>query len=195
MNRPGIMLTTLCSCLIFTTACSVVGPVGEPSNALAQGSVSADEINWPEKYQPEDATFYVHNEIDINAAPEVVWNVIVQAEAWPDWYEGASNVNIITPDSEQLNAHAQFEWKTMGLNFTSVIKEWEPPYRLAWESRKSTIVGYHAWLIVPTENGSRLITDEAQFGFLANMQKIFMPNKLRRLHDIWLSEIKRKAET
>jgi hypothetical protein len=82
----------------------------------------------------------------------------------------------------------------MGLNFDSEVREWEPPTRFAWESRKRVIQGYHAWLIVPTEAGSRVITEESFNGFLAYMQRAFIPNKLHRLHQTFLEELKIKAE-
>jgi hypothetical protein len=47
---------------------------------------------------------------------------------------------------------------------------------------------------VPTANGCRLITPEAQNGFLTFMQKVFQPNKLLKLHDTWLKLIKARAE-
>jgi hypothetical protein len=49
-------------------------------------------------------------------------------------------------------------------------------------------------LIIPNENGCLLITDEVQKGTLAKLQKIFLPNKLRKLHDVWLGEFKAKSE-
>lgn len=82
----------------------------------------------------------------------------------------------------------------MGQNFQTRVTEFEPPFRMGWESRKSTIKAYHAWLIVPTENGARVVTEESQYGFLAIMQKIFQPNKLKNLHDVWLAELKTRAE-
>jgi hypothetical protein len=68
------------------------------------------------------------------------------------------------------------------------------PFRLSWESRKSTIKGYHAWLIIPSGTGCRLVTEESQHGFLTLMQKIFQPDKLHRLHGVWISQIKKKSE-
>ncbi|MDJ0701459.1 MAG: hypothetical protein QNJ07_16540 [Woeseiaceae bacterium] len=65
---------------------------------------------------------------------------------------------------------------------------------MGWESKKSTIRAYHAWLIVPTDTGSTVIIDEAQHGFLTTMQRVFQPNKLHRLHDVWLAELKARAE-
>ena len=82
----------------------------------------------------------------------------------------------------------------MGLNFKSTIKEYEPPHRLSWESTHKRIRGYHAWLIIPTESGSKLVTSEAQHGFMTLPQKVFVPKKLSGLHDEWLAEIKVKSE-
>ncbi|OEK00192.1 hypothetical protein BFP97_01100 [Roseivirga sp. 4D4] len=155
---------------------------------------NSEKINWPEAYGPDKAQFFVHNEIDIKASPATVWDILIMAESWPDWYEGAKDVQITNSDAQALKDNSIFEWKTMGQDFTSYVTEFDEPYRLSWESKKSSIQGYHAWLIVPTKDGCKLITSEAQFGFLTLMQKAFVPNKLRKLHDLWLAEIKQKAE-
>ncbi len=151
------------------------------------------KINWPAEYIPEEATFFLHNSIDIKAPPQVVWDILVDAKSWSQWYEGASNVNVPN-ESGRLSAGMEFTWKTMGQNLTTTVAEFEPPYRLGWDSRKNTLRAYHAWLIVPTETGCTVITEESQYGFLALMQKIFIPNKLHRLHDVWLAEMKARAE-
>lgn len=67
-------------------------------------------------------------------------------------------------------------------------------YALRIRSEKKSIKGYHAWLIIPTETGCRLISDESQHGWLTFMEKTFQPQKLERLHDVWLAAIKAKAE-
>jgi hypothetical protein len=82
----------------------------------------------------------------------------------------------------------------MGLNFESTIEEFVPSSRLSWESRKKSIRGYHAWLIIPTADGCKVITDESQNGWLTFFEKIFQPKKLHKLHDIWLAELKKQAE-
>ena len=162
---------------------------------VASGQPYTDQINWPNAYNPKKAGFFVHNEIDIRASPETVWNILIQAETWPNWYEGARNVAITSPDDTTiLLEDAVFTWKTMGLNFESFIREYEPYSRLSWESKKNSIKGYHAWLIVPTDNGCKLITQESQTGFLTFMQKVFQPRKLEGLHQIWLEEIMQKAD-
>lgn len=177
-----------------TLGCASIAPVGEPGNPLPQAASSPEQIRWPAQYQPQDASFFVHNEVEIAAPPEVVWEILTQAEAWPQWYEGAEAVQVLGATDGVLTVSASFSWSTMGLDFTSVIKEFDPPFRLSWESRKAAIQGYHAWLIIPTPVGCKVVTDESQYGFLTLMQRIFVPNKLHQLHDRWLAKLAEKAE-
>lgn len=190
----ALVLGLAASLLPLLVGCGSIPRAGSPENALARGPVAPERVNWPEQYKPEDAGFFVHNAIDIDASPEVVWSVIIDAETWPSWYEGAENVKVTGGTNGQLAAGSSFTWTTMGLDFTSTVTEFQAPFRLSWESRKSTIKGYHAWLIIPSGTGSRLVTEESQHGLLTVMQKIFVPNKLRRLHDVWLSQVKKRAE-
>ncbi len=61
----------------------------------------ATEIRWPEHYHPRNTAVHVRNEIDIAAAPEIVWAWLIRAERWPSWYINSANVRFInaaTPD-------------------------------------------------------------------------------------------------
>lgn len=153
-----------------------------------------NQIEWPERYLPENANFFVHNEIEIDASPEKVWEVLIDAKKWTDYYEGAANVEVQGSSTGKLMKNSVFTWKTMGMTFESTVKEFKPYSRLCWESVKRSIKGYHAWLIIPNETGCKLITEESQYGFMTTLEKTFMPNKLEKLHQIWLEEIKKKAE-
>ena len=180
-------------CLLCFIAQSVTGCYSV-KKSVERSYPNSKEILWPEDYKPEESKFFVHNEIDIEASPESVWSVLIQADEWETYYEGASNLKLRDNTDGRLTENAVFSWKTMGLDFTSTIQEFEAPYRLSWESDKKSIRGYHAWLIIPTEKGCQLITSEAQHGFMTLLQKVFVPNKLERLHDEWLAQIKYKSE-
>ena len=190
MKSRSILLLTSLTALLFT-GCATSTPRG--SAKLAAIRPAAEQIRWPSEYTPGRSVFFVHNQIDIAAPPEVVWNIVTNVQAWPDWYVGATNLTVLSPD-RRVGPGVVVSWRTMGLDFNSEVKEWEPPTRFAWESRKAVIQGYHAWLIVPTATGCRVITDESFNGFLAYMQRSFIPNKLHRLHQIFLEELKVKAE-
>lgn len=163
-------------------------------SAYSQQS-SLEKINWPANYEPAKSKFYVHNEIEINATPEKVWGYLIDALQWETWYVGAKNVSFLNQNDKFLTKETVFRWQTMGLQFESTIKEFEPNRLLAWESNKKQIQGYHVWLIVPTSNGCKVITDESQNGWLTFFEKTFQGKKLKRLHDVWLLELKKKSET
>ncbi len=173
------------------SGCATSMPRG--SAALSAVRPPEEKINWPAEYDPARAVFFVHNQIDIKAPPEVVWDIMIDVRAWPEWYVGATNLTVRSPD-ERIGPGVVVSWRTMGLDFDSKVAEFTPPTRFAWESRKAVIRGYHAWLIIPTAGGCRVITDETFNGFLAYMQRMFIPGKLHGLHQTFLEELKKKAE-
>lgn len=163
-------------------------------NSTISAQMVTDTISWPPKFHPSKSRFYVHNEIMINASPATVWAILIDALVWENWYKGAKNIRFVDTSHKQLQANSVMNWQTMGLKFRSTIKEYEPNRLLAWESVKKSIQGYHVWLIIPTANGCKVITDESQNGWLTFLEKTFQRNKLKKLHDVWLTEMKRKAE-
>lgn len=196
MNRNAISLMFMVPVVAVTPVC---GCSTLEANRMACDQMIAKtgpsaEIHWPVKYRPENAIFFAHNEIDVMAPPEVVWAILIEAESWPHWYEGAENVQILNPRNGSLQSNSVFTWRSMDLNLTSAVKEYQAPCRLSWESNKLIIGAYHAWLIVPTDFGCTVITEESQTGVLARLEKRFIPDKLPDLHAVWLREIKTRAE-
>jgi hypothetical protein len=156
---------------------------------------STNLVVWPEEFNPSTANWYVYNEIEINAKPEVVWNILIDAKKWHTFYDGVQSA-VMYKDSAAttLRNGLAFKMHTMGLHLEPEIKEFVYNERMAWEVRRGNLTAYHAWVIIPTSNGCRLITPESQNGFLTFLQKIFQPNKLLNLHDKWLQLIKERAE-
>ncbi len=182
------LLVVLLPPLLLTSCYSV-------KQTVENSKPNSEKIYWPRDYEPENAGFFVHNEIDIKAEPQIVWDLLIDAESWPEWYEGMKNVKVNTNNNGMLEQKTILSFETMAQYFETVtVKEFEPPYRLSWEAVRNDIRGYHAWLIIPTDEGCKVITSEAQHGFKASLQKIFLPNKLRKLHDVWLEGFKNKAE-
>lgn len=185
------LAVALLSVLGFT-ACATSTPRGSAERAVTRPP--AEQIRWPAEFNSKKSAFFVHNEVEIKAPPKIVWEIITDVQAWPDWYSGAENVSIKNPVNGRVGPESVVTWRTMGLNFDSVVREFEPHERFAWESRKAVIQGYHAWLIIPTKDGCRVITEESFQGGLAYLQGTFIPNKLHGLHQEFLDTLKVKAE-
>ena len=162
--------------------------------AIKKGEPYGQQIRWPEDYALSETPFYIHSQVDIEAPPETVWSILIEAERWPEWYGGMRDVEVEGSSDGVLAEDSRMIFNTMKRDFAGTITEFAPPERLAWETVNDDLHAYHAWLIVPTETGSRVVTAESQYGKLARLQKVFRPHKLERLHDVWLSELKNKAE-
>lgn len=152
-------------------------------------------VNWPEAMHPDNTNFYVYNDIHINAPAEVVWQILIEATQWHTFYEGAQKPVVIADGSAFLSNGVQFEFKTMGINFTPTMTEFVPNERMAWQIDIRRLQAWHAWVIIPTTDGVKLVTAETQNGFLTTMQKWFQPNRLLNYHELWLKQIKLRAET
>ncbi|MBI1222992.1 MAG: SRPBCC domain-containing protein [Bacteroidetes bacterium] len=176
--------------LIALSACYSVKQHVEAGKPFIQ------KIEWPKPYLPDQSKFFVHNAIHIDADSQSIWNVLIAAKTWQSYYSGARVDSILQADTAgNLGPSSILKWKTMGLQFTSSIREFTPGRSLAWESIRGNIQGYHAWLILPDATGCMLITEEAQKGWLTFFEKTFQANKLERLHQEWLEGIKHIVES
>lgn len=152
-------------------------------------------VVWPVELHPINASWYVYNEIEIAASPEEVWNILIDAKKWHTFYKGVeSPIEFLDSTATTLKNGLQFRMNTMGLEIFPTMKEFIPNERMAWEVTRNGLHAYHAWVIVPTHNGCRLITPESQNGFFTLLQRIFQPNKLLNIHEHWLEVIKARAE-
>jgi hypothetical protein len=155
----------------------------------------SEKINWPEGFKPTESDFFIHNEIDIKASPQVVWDIFINTAKWPELNKKAEGIKLLNSPDGKLNSSSVFIWSPAG-KFTSTIKEFRPPYNVAWlgETDNKKITIYNAWMIIPTAEGCKVISDESQNGPKTRMEKIFAPNMVRKdLHN-WLIKLKEQSE-
>ncbi len=155
----------------------------------------SEKINWPEGFKPSESDFFIHNEIDIKASPQVVWDIFINAAKWPELNKKAERIKLLNSPDGKLNSSSVFLWSPAG-KFTSTIKEFKPPYNVAWlgETDNKKITIYNAWMIIPTAEGCKVISDESQNGPKTKLEKIFAPNMVRKdLHN-WLIRLKEQSE-
>jgi uncharacterized protein YndB with AHSA1/START domain len=149
-------------------------------------------IRWPERYDPSRTHVHVSNAIDIAAPREVVWAWLVDVTSWPSWYPNSSAIQV-DGGARQLALKTVFRWRTFGVQLTSQVEEFQPPERLAWTGKAPGVDVYHAWLISPTPEGSHVLTEESQLGWLARMDHALRPSRMSRGHDQWLDRLRGRA--
>lgn len=149
-------------------------------------------IHWPERFRPGRAPVHVRNVGESSASPRDIWACLVRAKRWPEWYPNSHRVSI-EGGAEVLSAGAVFRWSTFGVRLVSRVEEFVPESRIAWTARGVGVLAYHAWLIEPRGNGATILTEETQYGALARLGHLLMPNRMRAGHDLWLERLDREA--
>jgi uncharacterized protein YndB with AHSA1/START domain len=150
-------------------------------------------IRWPEPFRPDRCPVHVVNELTMSARPEDVWARLVRAADWPSWYPNAKRVVFERGSPPDLAPGSVFRWSTFGVRIVSTVVEFEPPHRLAWDARCPGLRAYHAWLIEPTPEGCRVLTEETQSGWLARLADRLMPRRMHKFHQIWLERLAEQA--
>lgn len=150
-------------------------------------------VRWPPRYAPAIAPVHVRNELDLDASPEAVWAWLIRAQLWPTWYENASHVRFLSGTPPDLGPGATFRWKTFGLRVESTVLEFVPGERIAWDARGIGADAYHAWVISKTPQGSHVLTEETQHGWLARLSAGLMPSRMHKHHQIWLEQLRDAA--
>jgi uncharacterized protein YndB with AHSA1/START domain len=153
------------------------------------------ELRWPAGFEPEKAELFAHNEIHIDAPCERVWQHLVEARAWPQWYPNAKDVQL-KGGAGTLQPEGAFQWTTFGFGVESLVDQFVPHSRLAWYGAP---VGarpsfYHQWLLVPQGSGCHVVTDEAGIGPDAANLRQTDEGLMHRGHALWLATLKWVAE-
>lgn len=181
---------------ILLIACAIVlSSCYSHKKVVNAGLPYSNDISWPDGYKPAESSFFVPNEIDIKASPQTVWDILLEAEKWHHFYKKASGLKIQNSTQTKLTPNAVFTWYPAG-KFTSTIKKFNPPNELAWyaEDEKMKMTVYHTWIIIPTEDGCKLVTQESQNGPRTFWEKVFVPKMVLKDHQNWLEGIKKTAE-
>ena len=163
-----------------------------PAKDLTQAS---PQIRWPEGFRPQEADVFVHNEVDIHAPAAVIWENLIDASKWPDWYANSADVRLLDPGQTRLEANSRFGWRTFNLPVESTVGEFTPDHVLAWYGQGKTARGYHVWLILEQGDGNcRVVTEETQKGPGAIKRATEQPRAQYDAHDWWLSALKVRSE-
>ena len=115
------------------------------------------------------------SEIEIAAAPEVVWDVLTAIDGWPSWNPDVKSVSI----HDAVAPGAQFRWKAGPGTITSTIQRVEPARLIAWTGSTPGIRAIHFWHLEPRDGKTFVRTEESFDGFVARLFR----RQLRRTLD------------
>jgi len=185
----------------LVTAALTAGMIAAP-RTFAQTSqidnpdwpLRSSDIHWPAGHTPVDADLFAHNELLIDAPCLIVWQHLVQAQTWPEWYANSHNVNLLNSPDGRLHHDTQFSWDTFGVHINSHVHEFVLGTRIGWFGRGTGMDAYHTFLLVKAPAGCRVVTEEVVRGTGAVEFRKNDPNAMHRGHDLWLSSLKHVSE-
>jgi len=154
------------------------------------------DIHWPDDFSPDQADYFTHNELHIDAPREKVWQQFIAATKWPEWFVLVKQVDIIS-GGDELREGAVFHWRTtFPVIAEATVHEFVPYSRIGWYGNApgAEPTFYHAWYFAPDGQGCRAIYDEAGKGMVATQLRERDEGKGHRDHDLMLASLKWASE-
>ena len=157
-----------------------------------------EKVAFPPEHDPRVSALYALNEIDVNAPPEVVWKLLVDAEDWSRTFPPEDRISILGDESE-LHLGTRFTRVTVGFAMRCVVTEWVPPRKLTWattvDGDETGSTAVHGWIVSPTATGAHLLTEETLQGpFFLDLIGRKNPGALYRYHQDWVERLADAAE-
>jgi hypothetical protein len=89
---------------------------------------------------------------------------IVDAQLWPSWYPNSHNVVVHDSPDNKLHEGTKFSWDSFGVDIESTVHELVPNSRIGWWGLGTGVKAYHTFLLVRTDCGCHIITEEVVRG-------------------------------
>jgi hypothetical protein len=150
-------------------------------------------IDWPDGHTPDDSAFHAVNELEMAAAPEVIFEWICRPDLWPSYYSNAKFIKHLGGAWPRLELSTRFRWWSFGAFVTSEVLEYEPNRTISWDAKVLGGRGYHGWVLRPQEGGTFVRTEETQKGPGIQVVKPVLRPMMVRLHQRWLEGLSRVA--
>jgi hypothetical protein len=120
----AILLIPLAACVLFAVvvvpatgavielpAIVVTGRASKPPDIVDRDRAQrSQDVHWPPDLTLRWSEMFAHNEIEINAPCATVWNRLVQAQLWPQWFPNCGYVKIRDGSHTAKEHQVHVEW-------------------------------------------------------------------------------------
>ena len=136
------------------------------------------------------APVIVEESISVQASPELIWNIMIDFQGWPNWNPEIKAVRVEGPIGEGT----RFSWKAGPGTIRSQVKEINEHVGIAWVGKTMGITAIHIWKIQGTTERAIVLTRESWDGFHVRLFKKFFRRMLEKSIHVGLGNLKREAE-
>ncbi len=123
----------------------------------------------------EQAPVVGASEIEIAAAPEVVWQVLTAIDQWPSWNPQVKSASL----QGDLQEGAEFRWKAGPGTIVSRLADVQAPHRIAWTGKSMGLKAIHVHTLEERNGGTLVKTEESYDGLVARLFR----GRLRKMLD------------
>jgi hypothetical protein len=138
----------------------------------------------------EQAPVIGASEIEIAAAPELVWDVLTAIDRWPSWNPQVKSMDMQGGIAEG----SQFRWKAGPGTITSTIRRVEPPRLIAWTGKTFSIDAIHVYRLEARDGKTLVRTEESYEGLVARLFRGPLQKTLDSALEEGLGHLKAEAE-
>jgi uncharacterized protein YndB with AHSA1/START domain len=130
------------------------------------------------------------SETEIDASPEVVWEVLTGIERWPTWNPDVKSVSMQGSVAEG----STFRWKAGPGTIKSTIQHVEPPELISWTGTTFGIKAFHVYVLEPRGEKTFVRTAESYDGLVARLFRGSLQKTLDRALADGIQNLKAEAE-
>ncbi|CAN5484478.1 hypothetical protein BH20ACT23_BH20ACT23_16810 [soil metagenome] len=138
----------------------------------------------------KDAPAIATGDIEIQAEPELVWEVLADIDNWPSWNPDVKEANLMGG----LRESSVFRWKAGPGTITSTLVKVDPPREIGWRGKTMGINAVHVYKLEPHTQGTWVHTEESFDGLMVRLLKGSMRKTLQKGIDGGLASLKKEAE-
>ena len=136
------------------------------------------------------APVVAHNDVQIRAPLESVWQLHIDVNAWPTWQQAITEAHM----DGTFEPGNSFDWSSYGFAVTSQIYEVSDHSRTLWGGTAGGITGVHEWIFRETSDGVLASTSESFAGDPVSADVDGMQGQLDASLIAWLDYLKSAAE-
>lgn len=130
------------------------------------------------------------SELEIAAAPGVVWEVLTDVAGWPRWNPDVKSATI----EGALAAGTTFRWKSGPGTITSTLERVEPPHLIAWTGRTLGIRAVHVYRLQRRGDATVVVSEESWDGLLVKLLRGPLTRSLQKALESGLGHLRAEVE-
>ncbi len=134
--------------------------------------------------------------VTVHAPIRVVWDTFADARSWPTWSSVCTEVWDSSDDLWTPNSKLSFRLRMakVGIPFSVVVTESDPPHLVTWESTKYSITATRTIQFAGRSDQTN-VTDSKTFSSPVLPVRLFYPRwVIRNMTESWLQDLKAESE-